>query len=668
MAYKQIETQTIEQVSSIREQVTSRFKRWTDLIAYASIAAAPFMAPEAPDVAALQSLFNRFLEAQSDFWLFYGSNNIAWNKPGGFAVYYDGRTPAEGWDNTQRAWFIGAKQHPGTVVLADPYKAASTGEFTSTVSTNVYDAQGRDLGVIAADVSISFLDELLRTSAVIPGEETFFINKEGFFVTHSDSDAVLQKDFFKEFGLEPYRNELLGEASFSALDAQYFIVSTQIPQANWVLATVIPRDVIFADVRRLMSRMIIISILLLFLTTGLSLASTYTLVRPLRSLTAYSAVLAQGNFSGIVPDYGTAEASGLSSGFNTINEHISGLIGNIIGSFERMRAQGNELKQVIDLSASAAGEIVEAIHEVDAHIKEEAGMVGKTVAKIDDKIIALNTLIQEQAAQISDSSSAIETMIAYNQEMETHTAALNNRIQRLIDSSKTEHEQIIRSTNAVRQIESDSDNLAQMNQIIDNVAGQTKLLGMNAAIEAAHAGETGRGFAVVAGEIRKLAETAAAQAKSSSGTLTQIQKRITEITALSTYIEDAYTQTNGLVLESNTVVEQVKSVVQEQSGYSQQVLASLKRIESITGEVKSEAAHIKVEADTSRRMSAQLSEMSELIQKRVGEVVKNMELVFIASQEAHVSVNENQQGLDALDKALQQFSVRKPESQQPFAS
>jgi methyl-accepting chemotaxis protein len=164
---------------------------------------------------------------------------------------------------------------------------------------------------------------------------------------------------------------------------------------------------------------------------------------------------------------------------------------------------------------------------------------------------------------------------------------------------------------------------------------------------------------VVAGEIRKLAETATTQAKSSSGTLTQIQKRIAEITAASGRIEGAYTHTNELILQSNEVVRQVKGAIGEQAERSQQVLQRLKEIQAITEKVKAEAEHIKVETDMSRQMSGKLSEMSEMIQNRVSEVVQGTETVFAASQQAHRAVEENGKGLDALKGAIQRFTVRK---------
>jgi methyl-accepting chemotaxis protein len=656
MAYKQTETSVTEQVVHIQDQVIGQFSKWGDLMRYAAIACAPFMAEEAPDTQGLQSLFQHFIEAQSDFWLFYGSNNIRWNQPGGYAVYHDGHAPLETWDNTQRSWFTEAKQNPGKVVYADPYISTSDPQPTTAVSTNVYNEAGTDLGVIAANVSLSFLDQMLKASTFVSGQEMFFLNQEGIFITHSDPEAVLTKDFITEFGLQAYRNDLLNAALFSVLDKDYFIVSTKIPQVNWLLVALIPQDVIFAETQQFLFRIALISGMLLLLTAGASLVVTYVLVKPLRSLTAHSTVVAGGDFSGTVPEYGTVEASGLSAGFNAINEHISLLVKNIAVSFEQMRSQGAHLKAEIDQSTYAIADITEAaIYDVEQCIQEETGLVGETFARIDGKIVSLNGLIQKQAAQIQASFTAIEAMIVYNQDMEAQIDSLNTQILHLVESSKTEQGHIIQSINAVHQIGEDSTHLAQMNQIIGNVADETNLLAMNAAIEAAHAGMLGKGFAVVAGEIRKLAETTTHQAQGVSGALSQIQHQIREISAVSNRIEGAYSQTNELILRSHEVAEKVKAAIREQSLRSQQILQSLSEIQSISGEVKSEAEHIETETEVSRQMSGRLSAMSKTIQARVSEVARSTGQVFAASQR---SVEENGKGLDALNKAIQRFTVR----------
>ncbi|MDR1031429.1 MAG: methyl-accepting chemotaxis protein [Treponema sp.] len=660
VSYTHLEGITEENTLRIREGVTGMLAQYTTLLHTTTVGVASLLHAGPPPIQDMHEYLVQCMAALPDVSFLYYTSNVLYTEPGGYAVFSPEWTPPPSWNNTDRPWFILAKQAQGKVAFTDPYIDPATGNLVLAMSKTMFDADGQeDIGVVSEEITANFLGSIVNANAFMAEQQTFLITHEGLFITNPDESAVMQKNFFTELGLERYRASVLSTNSFSALDTEVFIASSFIPEANWHLVSIIPADTIFADTNRVLTKILFIGASLFVLAALASLVCTKIILKPLAYLKSYATIVAGGDFSGTVPDYGTAEASGLSAGFNAINEHISTLVRNISGSFERMRMQGSELKQVIDRSSTAAAEIVEAIHDVDQRVKEEAGMVGKTVAQIDDKILALNTLIQEQAVQINSSASVIETMIAYNREMQGQITALNSRIQSLMNSSQSEHEQITSSTKVVQQIGEDSANLALMNKTIDDVAGQTNLLAMNAAIEAAHAGESGKGFAVVASEIKKLAETTAAQAKGSSGTLGEIQKRITEIASLSGRIEGAYTQTNGLILESNKVVEEVKRAMEEQAGRSQQVLERLKQIQGITDKVKTEAENIKREADTSRHMSAKLSDMSVVIQGRVSEVVWSTEQVFAASQQAHGSVEENGRGLDALDEAIRRFTVRK---------
>jgi methyl-accepting chemotaxis protein len=658
ISYTQITAATRENTARMSDQINAIIASHVALLEHTVIGAIPYMREDIVDRDKLSLYFDDMQPTLENVLMIYCTNNLRWNSPGGYCASSTGWYPQESWNNLERSWYQDAKKAQGQVAFTMPYIDAATGKLIFAMARTVFDKDRRDLGVVSENVSIASMGTILKEHISLPEQQTFLITQEGIFITNPDESAVMTKDFFTELGLEQYRAQVLSAPSFSALDEDVFIASSLIPQANWFLVSIIPAKTIFAEANHILTRILIIGISLFILATLVSLIYTRIIVKPFKYLKSFSSVIAAGDFSGMVPDYRTAEAAGLSHGFNTINERISALIKDITASFERMRTHGTELEQIIDQSSSAAGEILQAIHDVDRHIKEEAGMVDKTVAQIDDKIFALNTLIQKQAAQISSSSDAIETMIIHNQRMEAQITDLNVQILQLVDSSKTEHGHIAQSTQAVHEIGKDSASLAEMNKVISNVADETNLLAMNAAIEAAHAGESGRGFAVVAGEIRKLAETATTQAKSSNGALTQIQKRITEITATSSRIEGAYTQTNDLILKSNEVVSKIKGVIGEQAERSKQVLEHLKEIQAITGQVKAEAEQIKAETDVSRQMSAKLSRMSEMIQKQVGEVVRGTERVFSASQQAHRSVEENGKGLDALDGAIHRFTVR----------
>jgi methyl-accepting chemotaxis protein len=658
ISYRQVESNTSENIAHLQDSVIAMLQEHAGMLRHATAGIAVYLKQGEVPSRDMAAYLKRTADTLPDISYIYYASNAKWNDPeDGYWACNPDWTPDADWDQRQRPWFINAKKNPGQIAYIDPYVDSASGNIIIALSTVVLDEQGQDIGVISAEVMVTSLEPMLNPPNAAFSKKTYLINQDGLFVTHADANAVMQKDFFTESGLARYRNNILGSGSFFKMDKDFFIYSSSIPDANWVLVSTIPAGAVFKDVNRFMFVMILFGLVLLVAISVILIFFSRKMVKPLQSLEAFSADLANGNFSGVSPDYGTRETSMLSQGFNVINESVSNLIKNILNSFEFIRRNGQDLQIVVRRSSEAAEKIAGAVHEVETQVKQESGLVEQTVASIDDDVKSLNGLIKEQSEQLGVSSAAIEEMTANINAIEKSIEALGNRLTDLVASSNTEHGHIVKSTDVVKQVEADSETLSEMNKVISDVADQTNLLAMNAAIEAAHAGESGRGFAVVAGEIRKLAETTTAQAKSSNTTLQAIRQRIGEISSISELIETASTQTNSLVAAINALTLEIKQAMREQSNGSGQILQSLERINGITGQVSSGAARIKQESDESVRVTKQLVDI--MTQKMVGDIVERTVAVSQASDLANESVEHNTRGLDSMDTALQHFTFRK---------
>jgi methyl-accepting chemotaxis protein len=180
---------------------------------------------------------------------------------------------------------------------------------------------------------------------------------------------------------------------------------------------------------------------------------------------------------------------------------------------------------------------------------------------------------------------------------------------------------------------------------------------MNAAIEAAHAGDAGRGFAVVADEIRKLSETTAEQAKNSNQTLTAIRGRINDIAKIAGLIEGAFGQTAAIVQGINSMVQEIKNAMEQQSRGSALILQSLERINGITEEVQRGAEKIKAESDQTIGAMVKLKEGSLTIEQEIGGIVAQVKQVSESAQAAHTTVGQNSEGLESLYGAIARFKM-----------
>ena len=204
----------------------------------------------------------------------------------------------------------------------------------------------------------------------------------------------------------------------------------------------------------------------------------------------------------------------------------------------------------------------------------------------------LNDHVESQAASVEASSSAIEEMIANIRSVTDTLSANSKNVRGLEDASLAGHTSLNEVVTDIQGIARESESLLEINAVMQNIASQTNLLSMNAAIEAAHAGESGRGFAVVADEIRKLAESSSKQSKTIGGVLKSIKGSIDKITKSTDVVLNKFDAIGGGVKVVSLQEDNILHSMEEQGEGSKLILQSVSNVNEVTHKVKEAARRL----------------------------------------------------------------------------
>jgi len=370
--------------------------------------------------------------------------------------------------------------------------------------------------------------------------------------------------------------------------------------------------------------------------------------------------VARGDLTKRLPEQSRDELGMASRSFNQSMEGFSTMISAIKNQAGALADIGSDLASNMTETASAMNEIAANIQSIKGRVINQSASVTQTNAtmeQVTSNINRLNDNVENQTGAVAQAASALEQVIANIQSVTATLVKNAANVETLKESSESGRISLQDVASDMQEIAHESEGLLEINAVMENIASQTNLLSMNAAIEAAHAGDAGKGFAVVADEIRKLAESSSEQSKTIGNVLKKISESIGKITRSTDTVLNKFEAIDQGV---KTVADQeglIRSAMEEQSHGSRQVLQAAGRVGDITQQVKSGSVEM---LDGSREVIKESKNLEQVTQ----EITDGMNEMAVGAEQVNKAVNtvngltgKTKENISSLVRAVSRFKV-----------
>jgi len=409
-------------------------------------------------------------------------------------------------------------------------------------------------------------------------------------------------------------------------------------------------------------RMLGIAIIIILAIVWIPFIFIRRISKPINTMTAVFKDIAEGegDLTGHINLNVNNEIGDLANHFNHTMEKIRNMVLNIKNEASELSEIGTSLDNDMTETAGSMNEIAANIQSIKSRMINQSASVTETNATIEQITVNINKLnshVEKQTSSVAKSSSAIEQMLANIQSV-TQTLVKNaENVTELTGASEVGRTGLQEVASDIQEIARESEGLLEINSVMENIASQTNLLSMNAAIEAAHAGDAGKGFAVVADEIRKLAESSSDQSKTISIVLKKIKSSIDKITSSTDNVLKKFEAIDSSVRTVAIQEENIRNAMEEQSHGSKQILEAISNLNDITQVVKGVSVEMLEGAK-------EVSREADNLEKATQEITSGVNEMSVGTDHVNESVNHinslstrNKENIDLLIKEVSRFKV-----------